>query len=199
MFANEQHVENISIEQLRHFMDEHKEDEFLLVDVRETEEYEVEHIPGAELLPLSEIVQGTAELKPAAHTIFYQARLIQSLEEAEEGHARQLYSMLRKITSEPLPPFEELYEQLEGLVLESGEPLVKAVSWLAQLRQDHATILEVAVDLELKAYDLYRSLANKAEHPELKEALLDLSAQERRHAHLVLKGLAALAADRPTS
>jgi rubrerythrin/rhodanese-related sulfurtransferase len=275
MIGTTQGIASITVKELQHIMDTYREDEYLLVDVRQPEEYASEHIPGAKLIPLMEIEAGKAELQPAEHTIFYcrtsnrsrrgaqamvrsggfkhvyildgglsawqgrtlpdfpsvhvfdgtetlpellqraldlekgaerlyramleqfngspEAGLIQSLEEAEEGHARALYSMLKKVTDEPLAPFEEYYGRLEGLLLESGEPLVKMVAWLTNNSADRTSVLEVALDMELKAYDLYRNLAEKAEDAQLKEAFLDLAVQERRHARIVLRGIGNLA------
>ncbi len=45
--------------------------DYLLVDVREPEEYEAEHIPGAKLLPLSELEARLGELPEDRELIFY--------------------------------------------------------------------------------------------------------------------------------
>jgi len=45
-----QKVQAADVKQIKHWLDRN---EILLVDVRETSEYELEHIPGALLLPLS--------------------------------------------------------------------------------------------------------------------------------------------------
>jgi len=275
MFNQAQRVTHITADQLQQLISSHPEDEFVVVDVREPEEYGVEHLPGALLVPLMELLAGSARLKPATHTIFYcrsgnrsmhgaQAasgrgdlgqvynliggimawrgetlpdfpnvkvfedtedlpallmraidlekgaeRLygalldhfkgssleepIRRLEEAEEGHARALYSMLKKVSDPAPPPFEELYEGMQGLTLESGEPLVKLSAWLASGTADRASVLEVALDLELKAYDLYRNLANRAEDPEMKATFLEIAATEQRHARTVTRGLGQLA------
>lgn len=277
MFGNIANVPDITIDDLRSFMDSHKEHEFMLVDVREPEEYEQDHIPGARHIPLMDLVEGRVEVRPAAHTFFYcrsgarsrmgaqavaakvglerifnvrggimaytgqtlpdmpnvkvfdgtedlntlllramdlekgaerlygavlarfegtpVADLVKRLEEAEEGHARALYSMLRKVTDDPagLAPFETMYEGLEGLVLESGEPLVQRLAWVADGNTEVASVLEVALELELKAYDLYRNMADRTDDSSLKVAFLDIASQERRHARTVARALGKLA------
>ena len=45
-------VESIDAEQARDFMKEHPEGSYTLLDVRQPTEYEGEHIPGAQLIPL---------------------------------------------------------------------------------------------------------------------------------------------------
>ncbi len=49
--------QDISSEELQTFMD-NKEEQLLLVDVREEHEYKAGHIPGAMLLPLGELKEG---------------------------------------------------------------------------------------------------------------------------------------------
>jgi len=262
-------IKEMTVAELKTFIDSHKEGDYLLVDVREPEEYGKEHIPGAKLIPLMDIENGKIQLELAEHTIFYcrsgnrsrrsaqyfarhagnktiynltggitawqgktlfdlpqihvfkkaqtladllkraidlekgadrfygvllnklrgtsLEKLITSLAEAEEGHARALYAVLSRVSAESLPPFETFYEQLEGLVLESGEPLVKYTAWLTNGTIDLDTVLEVALDLELKAYDLYRNLAEQAEKETMQKQFLDLADQEKRHVQLVLK------------
>lgn len=276
MFAAQPSIETMTVDQLKQFTQDHKEHEYLLVDVREPEEYEVEHIPGAKLVPLMDLELGQAKLEPADHAIFYcrsgarsmrgamsaaarklgikkiynlsggigafQGRtlseapnlkvfdgnenlselllramdleksadklygalaenlagtpvedLVRKLEEGEEGHARAIYGMLKRVSTDPLPPFEQLYEQLDGRVLESGEPLVKLVAWLTSARADRAAILELALDLELKAYDMYRNLAAKTDDPELEKAFYELAHHEQRHARTVARGIGEMA------
>lgn len=53
------------------FMDEHKSDEYQLVDVRLPEEYENDHLPGALLIPLPELTTNQYSLDPQKPTIVY--------------------------------------------------------------------------------------------------------------------------------
>jgi rubrerythrin/rhodanese-related sulfurtransferase len=276
MFAAQTPIETMTVDELKQFTMEHKEQEYLLVDVREPEEYEVEHIPVAKLVPVMDLELGRAELDAADHAIFYcrsgnrsmrgatvaaaqdlgikkiynltggigafQGRklsdapnlkaftgdetlsqlllramdlekaadklygalaehlagtpveaLVRKLEEGEEGHARAIYGMLKRVSPQPLLPFEQIYAQLDGRVLESGEPLVKLVAWLTSAQADRAAILELALDLELKAYDMYRNLAAKTDDPELEKAFYDLAQHEQRHASTVARGIGEMA------
>ena len=45
----------MSVDQVRAFMDEHKPEDYALLDVRQPGEYEASHLPGARLLPLPEL------------------------------------------------------------------------------------------------------------------------------------------------
>ena len=57
---------------VRKFLNEHREDEYNLVDVRTPREYEEDgHLPGARLMPVGELHERLAELDPKKTTIVY--------------------------------------------------------------------------------------------------------------------------------
>ncbi len=58
-------------EKVRDFLDQHKPQEYNLVDVRTPEEYEKEHLPGARLIPVGELESRWKELDPNKLTIAY--------------------------------------------------------------------------------------------------------------------------------
>ena len=62
---------NISPDEVKKFMAEHNPDEYQLVDVRQPKEYEKEHIPGATLIPVRELMEKKAELDPTKPTFVY--------------------------------------------------------------------------------------------------------------------------------
>ncbi len=62
---------NISPAEVKKFMTEHNPDEYQLVDVRQPKEYEKEHIPGATLIPVRELMEKKAELDPTKPTFVY--------------------------------------------------------------------------------------------------------------------------------
>lgn len=62
---------NISPDDVKKFMTEHNPDEYQLVDVRQPKEYEKEHIPGAILMPVRELMEKKAELDPTKPTFVY--------------------------------------------------------------------------------------------------------------------------------
>jgi rhodanese-related sulfurtransferase len=53
------------------FMEKHTEGTFTLLDVRQPKEYNKAHIPGAKLIPLSELADSLNELDPAKPVIVY--------------------------------------------------------------------------------------------------------------------------------
>ena len=56
---------------LRRYIRDHNEKDFLLVDVRQPDEYKEGHIPGARLLPLPELVRNMETLPSGLDLIFY--------------------------------------------------------------------------------------------------------------------------------
>jgi sulfur-carrier protein adenylyltransferase/sulfurtransferase len=68
---NSMDFENISAERLRQYQREHGEQAYLLVDVRQPDEYIQGHIPGSQLIPLDELETRLSELPPDKDLIFY--------------------------------------------------------------------------------------------------------------------------------
>jgi rhodanese-related sulfurtransferase len=58
-------------ENVKAYMDKHKEGEFTLLDVRQPGEYEDSRIPGAKLIPLPELADRIEELDPEKPVITY--------------------------------------------------------------------------------------------------------------------------------
>ena len=64
-------VSTWSAEKIREFLSQKSSDEYNLVDVRQPEEYEQGHLPGAQLIPVGELPNRLAELDPNKPTIVY--------------------------------------------------------------------------------------------------------------------------------
>jgi rhodanese-related sulfurtransferase len=58
-------------EKIRQFLNQKSSGEYNLVDVRQLQEYEQGHLPGAQLIPVGELPKRLAELDPAKPTIVY--------------------------------------------------------------------------------------------------------------------------------
>ena len=274
-------VHLLNTEKLGQLQYDNPEGDVLLVDVREPAEYAAGHIPGAQLIPLMQLVERVEDLRPAEHTVFYchsgqrslraaahvvmtrgleniysleggiigwDGRALQdfpnlrsfegvgSLDEvlrramdlekgalrlyetflirhmdtplekplmelasAELAHVRALYKTLRKHLGSAAPGFEELYGAMTGDILESGEAIQDVVERMAAVdRSGPITVMEMALELELRAYDLYSKLAHREADPEIRQTFKQLAAQERRHAKVVLRGVESLVESRPT-
>ncbi len=275
-------VTDISADQLREYLDGHSAREYLLVDVRQPEEYALAHIPGAMLVPLLQLEEHLERLQqsPEPIKIFYcrsggrsaraamtatehgianvfnvrggllawrgerlpqlpnlrafgdaetlddlliaaldlekgAHRLYESLHRAfmgtplepelkkltwvEVAHEKIVYQQLQEKATQPVPPFEELMGKLRGNVIESGEPIDEVLETARNLAAfGGAAIMELALELELRAFDMYRALAHESTDPQFREVFLDLANQERAHARDVLRALVKITGDQTT-
>jgi len=64
-------VSTWSAEKVRQFLKEKNPRDYNLVDVRQPKEYEREHLPGAQLIPVGELEGRLKELDPNKPTIAY--------------------------------------------------------------------------------------------------------------------------------
>ena len=258
-------------EELKEYISRKKETDYLLIDVREPEEYESEHIPGAKLLPLSDLEGRLDELPEDRELIFYcrsgrrsnlgavfardsgllntpiydliggilaweektligfprfevlketgdlsltleqainmekgtfllygamvelssglpQEKTLQKLSRMEVAHAKAIYAYLSKLKQ--VKPFEELYAESSGDIVEGGWDLKKAIEQLRENKENSCLFMsELALELEYRAYDLYRSIAEKVTDAEYKRAMLFLCEQEKAHVRLLTRRL----------
>jgi len=65
------HVNVMDAEEARKWLDEKPGGSYTLLDVREPGEYEQEHIPGATLIPLSELPDRLGEIDPQKPVLTY--------------------------------------------------------------------------------------------------------------------------------
>lgn len=269
-------IESLFPEELSEFRSQFGEGAYVLVDVRQPEEYRQGHIPGARLLPLPELEQNLEELRSKPNLVFYcrsgarsqvaanlaraslpdQTRianlvggftawegkpladmprwevfaeprdttqvllramdlekaaqrfyqtaaalaglpettsLLETLAEVEQTHAKVLFHRLQKLDPEySKVSFEDCFSGLAGDILEGGRPLEDVLADIHRERDDFLlTITELALEIELMAYDLYKNLAGTHAGTELEPVFLDLSRDELNHQRLLMRLLPA--------
>jgi len=251
-------------DELRQFMARTKEKQYVLIDVRQPEEYAVAHIPGATLLPLMELESRLFELPADRQLVFYcrsgarsdiaaalaaEAELskhpvysliggmlawdghklsdfprvqvfdhtrnisdllmtamdlekgayryyraildlfealpfrpvIEQLSKAEEAHARMIYALWKPDQTNP-KPFQALFDDLAGNILEGGEALEDVLGRLKAIRTDIGiNVLELSLRIEYQAYDLYRNLAGRTTDERARDSLLSIAQAEKAH------------------
>jgi rhodanese-related sulfurtransferase len=64
-------IPTMTTDEARRFLSEKHPDEYNLVDVRQPSEYERDHIPGANLIPMAELKDRRDEIDPSKPTIVY--------------------------------------------------------------------------------------------------------------------------------
>jgi rubrerythrin len=117
------------------------------------------------------------------------ARPIDLLARAEEGHARLLYRYWAA-EQEDAPPFEEVYGALAGEIIEGGRDVASMVARLAELSDDPCLdIVEMSLDIEFSAYDLYRAMAHRYRGTEIEEPFLAIAQAEKEHMRIASEAL----------
>lgn len=256
-------VKNMTAEELRTYIQGHHEKSYRLVDVRQPGEYAFSHIPGAQSLPLPQLMMDMAELPTDKELIFYcrsggrsaAAAVMVAEEEAglheiynleggilawegtlvadmprvaifghqstaemmstamnlekgalrfyfhvqsafkdhswseifgklghmETAHARTVYGFWRRVDNH-LEPFETLFARLSGEILEGGRTLDDALRDIErQTAPSCMGLIEMALEMEYSAYDLYRTMAGQSFEPEAAEAFMTLAQAEKGH------------------
>lgn len=265
-------VRDLSAEELRQYISEKREDQYLLLDVREPKEYAAEHITGAVLVPLKhvelavlglnqdkelvfycrsgrrskiaanfvadldlafpalynlaggilawqgkglsgfpkvaifkmdapieEILLKAIELEKGAET-FYQVcahelegdelrQTAAALARLETGHAKAIYKILKGFKPD-VQDFDDLYSSAKGDIMEGGVEVSTAILNLMAADGDPCVnFSEMALEIEFRAYDLYKSLAARAQTPEEAAIFLRLSEQEKAHSRMIANKL----------
>ncbi len=117
------------------------------------------------------------------------ASTITQLADLETKHAQTIYEILAR-TKSGLQPFEKLFEELAGDIIEGGETLENLLRRISEMKEgDSLTLAEIALDIEYTAYDLYRSLSNLAQDEDQQWAFLQLAEQEKGHIRILAKNL----------
>ncbi len=65
------HVKTMDADETRKWLEERPQGSYTLLDVREPEEYEGGHIPGATLIPLSKLPDRFSEIDPQNPVLAY--------------------------------------------------------------------------------------------------------------------------------
>lgn len=109
----------------------------------------------------------------------------------EEVHARSIFNYWKKHRgAQVADSFEELFERLDGKIMEGGKPVS---AWMARLGKNpedrKLRLLELACEIEYYAYDLYRGLAKRDTDPEAVQTYLLLAEQEKAHVRVISKAL----------
>lgn len=64
-------AESLNYEQANEYISDHNLDEICILDVRQPSEYEQNHIPGATLIPLPQLMDRISELDPKKPVLVY--------------------------------------------------------------------------------------------------------------------------------
>ncbi len=164
---------DITAKELNQFVKSHNEKEYLLVDVRQPDEYSEGHIPGAKFIPLNELVSDLSGLPANRDLIFYCHSGGRSLAAAsiffEEG-----------IT-------EKTIYNLEGGILAWEGKTLKGFPKIQVFDKTKAPVelLLTAMDLEKGAWRFYTYILDNISVDPIIPTLEQLSKAEIAHAKTV--------------
>lgn len=166
-----------------------------------------------------ELLFRALDMEKAAHMLYTSVReatlrdalcdLMDTLIGIEVAHARVVYKYLTRYWADaaaPLPAFERMFAELTGRVLEGGLSADDLKPWIrGALTGDCLELADLALEMELNAYDLYRTLARQSVLASTQEGsgmgseaeliFLDLAAQEKHHARLIMTRISAFEAE----
>lgn len=170
----------------------------------------------ADIASLDQALLLAMDMEKAAH-VFYRSildavqtewvcSLMQELVDMEKAHARMVYGQLKKCRAaaggEPPQDFDALFDGLPGEILEGGRSVAELKPWVADAANGACMPLaELAMEIELHAFDLYRAMADHAaqggtgDAPDSEPArkaqsvFLSLAQQEKEHLRLIMDRL----------
>jgi rhodanese-related sulfurtransferase/rubrerythrin len=162
-------VTRLAPSEIKAILDQDKKGEFLLLDVRQPEEYEVGHIPGAMLIPLGELEIRKDELDPNRKIITY----------CRSGRR----SMAAAIALCGLG-FESVYHLDGGILAWPYETIAGIPQTKPELITEAAEVRDVfvlAIKLEKGSRDFYVAARDKVVSPKAREILQMLAEAEEAH------------------
>ena len=89
-------------------------------------------------------------------------------------------------------PFEEIYKNINGDILEGGASFDEIIRLIAKHGNNQLIdILEIAISMEYRAFDLYRVMSERIEkeNDKLKETFYSLAQAEKVHMNILVKAL----------
>jgi len=168
-------VKPVSAAQARAHMNEKPAGELILLDVRQPEEYESSHIPGAKLIPLPELSERLSEIDPKKTTIVYCAIGARSRVGAQ--------MLVEK-------GFEDIHNLDGGIKAWNGEIALLSEEKGLDLfngNESPEETLVAAYSLEDGLRDFYLTMSAKVENEEAKRLFLQLSEIEIKHQERILE------------
>jgi len=160
-------------DELKSYMLRMKEADYLLVDVRQPSEYEAEHLPGAQLIPLNQLPGRMGELPRDKELVFYCSH---------GGRSRAAMVFCADSGSFGKPVFS-----LAGGITAWEETVVAELPRLDLFDPDGSMEdwADTAMNLERGAFLFYLYLVKKCAGSSYVQALEDLAAVETTHARLI--------------
>ncbi|OBQ51838.1 rhodanese-like domain-containing protein [Halodesulfovibrio spirochaetisodalis] len=182
----EKEYQDLTVDEVRDFMSSSREDAYQLVDVRQLEEYEEDHLAGAILLPVGEIEQRASELSSSKDTVVY----------CLSGKR----SVAASVFLANHPEFSgKIYNMLGGYLEWDGHyiedmPNIKVFD----LEGSDADLLYQAMNLEKGAHKFYELVLEHFPDAPFRSVMEQLVKAEEAHAHMIYKFWEKMQPDAPS-
>lgn len=168
-------VTSMEADEMKDYISRHREGDYLILDVRQPEEYQEAHIPGARLLPLPDLATAYHSLDPEMPTIVHCAHGVRSRVAAQllaGADFKQVYNLAGGITA---------YQgQKAAGCQELNLDLVRGNEGPAEI-----TILAAGMERALQLF--YETLKDRMEDRELEELFSFLARVEETHRRKLLE------------
>ena len=108
---------------------------------------------------------------------------------AEKAHAKLIYHWLKKFKPQT-PPFDRLYQNLQGNILEGGQSFEDACR-LLEAADNHGSpaVIDLAMAIEYSAYDLYRTMAEQTQDRDARVTFLAIAQAEKAHLRALTRAI----------
>lgn len=177
--------QDIDVERLREYMARHEENEYLLVDVRQPDEYAQGHIAGAILLPLGEIPQRIRELPVDRDIVFY-------CRSGKRSRGAAIF-----VGSRPYAA-GTVFNMTGGILAWDGHLLPDTPNLkIFDLSGSAQDILLHAMELERGAERFYAALSQRYAGVAWAQSLANLAGAEEAHARAIYRFWAEMQTDPP--
>lgn len=175
---------SMTADEARRFLNENPTDTVQLLDVRQPKEYETEHLAGAKLIPVKELMERINELDPNKATLVYCAAGVRS-----KAACQLLMSK----------NFNEVYNISGGIRAWNGQKARGAETMGMEFftSTDFKDAFSMAYMMEEGLQQLYFAFAESNDNEEMKQLLLKLASFEDRHKQKLIDDFKPVEADIP--
>ncbi|RPI52405.1 MAG: sulfurtransferase [Deltaproteobacteria bacterium] len=165
----------MSPEKLKQYIEKNKESDYLLVDVRQPEEYVQRHIPGAKLIPIKELVANLSDLPSGKDLIFY-------------CHSGGRSEAAATLAAEEKVSNKNIYN-LEGGIMAWDDRMVSDYPRVQVFDKSKSLseLLLTAMDLEKGAFRFYKYIKKRFVSEPFSKTFEQLSTEEIVHAKAVYR------------
>jgi rhodanese-related sulfurtransferase/rubrerythrin len=179
-------VNSMTPDQARDLVRDTPVEELTLLDVRQPKEYEQGHIPGAKLIPLSDLSERLHEIDPKKSTVVYCAI---------GGRSRVAAQMLAG------KGFKDVYNLSGGIKAWNGETALlgeeKGLDLFTGNESPEETLL-VAYSLEAGLRDYYVTMSGKVKNTDAKRLFDQLAKIETKHQERIVEEYGRISDSSPT-